>query len=550
MSLIELIRAHAGAALPGFFALAALAAFSNALVLAILNSAADPAAAGGGDGRSFAMFIIVIAIYAISQRRIMIVAAQEVERLLERLRLEAVRRALCADFLALERLGRPALHAALAHEIQAISSASTVLVIACQSALLIAFTIIYIATISVIAAAVVAAVVGAAYALYRVRAPRQRADLDAATAEERRLFAGLRDLLDGFKEVKLNAARSDALVADLAVRSHRAAERRTEAQAGASRQFLLTQTGLYVLLGLFVVAVPAAGEAYTEEMVRLTTAALFMTGSLGSLVQTAPILAGANAAAENVAALTAALGGVAADEAGTDGAPTASATFPPDFDSIRAMALRFRYDTRPRAESFAVGPVDLSIPRGELLFVTGGNGSGKSTLLRLLTALYPPQGGVLAIDDRPVEPDRRQAYRDLIAAVFSDFHLFRRLYGVPDSDPDEVRHRLEQFGLADKVTYVDGAFTSLDLSAGQRRRLALVVALLEKRPILALDELAADLDPAFRRRLYRELLPAWSRKEGRTIIATTHDDRFFHVADRCLRMRDGRFVDQAAEAAT
>jgi putative ATP-binding cassette transporter len=183
---------------------------------------------------------------------------------------------------------------------------------------------------------------------------------------------------------------------------------------------------------------------------------------------------------------------------------------------------------------------------GDLVFITGGNGSGKSTFLRLLAGLYQPDSGEILLDGVRVDESNRDVYRSLIAAIFVDYHLFRRLYGIPDPDAAEVDRLLTQFRLAEKTRLADGEFTTLDLSGGQRTRLALIVSLLEKRPILLLDELTADQDPDFRRRFYDELLPALQRL-GLTVVAITHDDRYldeFQLPARRLRMDEGRFVGQ------
>jgi ABC-type lipoprotein export system ATPase subunit len=160
--------------------------------------------------------------------------------------------------------------------------------------------------------------------------------------------------------------------------------------------------------------------------------------------------------------------------------------------------------------------------------------------------LYKPDSGEITFDGVHVNDSTRQAYRELIAAIFPDYHLFEKLYGIPDPDPAEVNRLLIQFRLHDKTHLTDSQFSTLDLSAGQRKRLALIVSLLEKRPILLLDEWAADQDPEFRRKFYYDLLPELKRA-GETVVAITHDDRYLDEMDlpaRRLRMEDGRFVAQ------
>jgi putative pyoverdin transport system ATP-binding/permease protein len=185
---------------------------------------------------------------------------------------------------------------------------------------------------------------------------------------------------------------------------------------------------------------------------------------------------------------------------------------------------------------------------GELVFITGGNGSGKSTFLKLLAGLYEPDSGEILLDGVRVDDSNREAYRSLIAAIFVDYHLFERLYGIADPEPGEVDRLLEQFRLFDKTRLAGGTFTHLDLSGGQRKRLALIVSLLEKRPILLLDEWTADQDPDFRRKFYDELLPTL-QQAGATIVVITHDDRYLdelHLAARKLRMDEGRIISEQA----
>lgn len=218
-----------------------------------------------------------------------------------------------------------------------------------------------------------------------------------------------------------------------------------------------------------------------------------------------------------------------------------------DWQELRLQSLVYRYPAE-EGEGFDVGPLDLTVRRGEVIFVIGGNGSGKSTMARLLTGLYRPHSGQISLDDRPVAEQELSAYRQMFASVFSDFHLFSRLLGkdgneVPDAEVDSWLSKLH---LQHKVGIVDGRLSDIQLSQGQRKRLALLLGLLEQRDILLLDEWAADQDPLFRRLFYRELLPQF-KAAGKTVIAITHDDHYFDQADRVLKMDNGRLLELVGE---
>jgi len=216
------------------------------------------------------------------------------------------------------------------------------------------------------------------------------------------------------------------------------------------------------------------------------------------------------------------------------------------FDRIDMRNILFRYVDRFSDTSFKIGPIDFTLQAGELIFLTGGNGSGKSTFLRVLSGLYPPDGGEVTLDGVRIDDTNRDEYRALVSAIFFDYHLFQRLYGVPDADPAEVGRLLAKFRLTEKTSLTDGEFRTLDLSGGQRRRLALIVSMLEKRPIMLLDEWTAEQDPEFRRKFYDELLPEMMQA-GATVVVITHDDRYLdelHLPARKIRMDEGRIVEQ------
>jgi ABC-type siderophore export system fused ATPase/permease subunit len=256
-----------------------------------------------------------------------------------------------------------------------------------------------------------------------------------------------------------------------------------------------------------------------------------MFTTVESVTRAMPLLAKVGLALDNLDALETSLVRAA-------GEPREFVADPPtSFKSIELDGIVYAHRGQDGTASFTLGPCDLAIKPGETIFVVGGNGSGKSTLTRVLTQLYRAEAGAILWDGVLVDANNAPRYRNLFSAVYAAFHLFDRLYGI---DPQHVRRLLADVGLADKTEYVDGRFTNVELSTGQRKRLALVVALIEDRPIYVLDELSADQDPVFRQRYYKEFLPALKAR-GKTLIVVSHDERYFDGGDRVIVMQDGRF---------
>jgi putative ATP-binding cassette transporter len=171
-------------------------------------------------------------------------------------------------------------------------------------------------------------------------------------------------------------------------------------------------------------------------------------------------------------------------------------------------------------------------------------GSGKSTLAKLVVGLYSPEGGEIRLDERPITDQNRESYRQHFSVVFSDFYLFEDLLGLESPSLDQrARDYLSLLELEHKVQVKNGGLSTTALSQGQRRRLALLTAYLEDRPIYVFDEWAADQDPQYKKVFYTQLLPELKAR-GKGVIVITHDDRYFDLADRIFKLDYGKPVIQ------
>ena len=537
--LLSLLRRGSAKFTVELMAIVAVSGLANALLLVIINAAAGNASNAIANTQLFWLFIVVIVLFVVSERYILSTSIVEVERLLHGIRVRLSARIREADLLGLEGLGRSEIYASVNRETQTISQAATTLVIALQSTLMVFFSVIYLAWLSWTAFALTAVLTWLGLQIHFRRSLEYNRLLQEATARENDFFDVLTHLLDGFKEVKMSRGRAADLFEHLTDVSGAVGDLKVRSGAAFTEHFVFAQVSFYSLIGGIVFLLPRISPTYSSVVIKATAAVLFIIGPLSGMVAAIPLFARANVAAQNIEALEETLEQAASPE------PPADEPIRPDgrFGTVELREVTFRYADEGSG-AFGIGPVDLAIPSGELLFIVGGNGSGKSTFLKVLTGLYHPMSGTIALDQTVLTPAEAPWYRSHFSVIFSDYHLFDRLYGLRDVDPARVDALLRLMQLDQKTRFEDGRFTTQDLSNGQKKRLAVVVSLLEERPILVFDEVAADQDPEFRRFFYEELL-ADLKRQGRTVIAVTHDDRYFGVADRVLKMDYGRFVPYA-----
>jgi len=535
MSFLQLVRREMHGSLPKLLFMSGLGGISTAAILGAINSGLQ----NGSTLWAATLFIVALFLFIKTQSYVTITTTAEIEAIIHKIRVRLMDQIRHSELLALEDVGRARIVAAITSDTAVLTQASNMLAFTVQGAVLIVFVAIYVAFLSVAAILTTIVVVSIAAVIFHQKNRRLVSEKQRAAAWERRLFDRLTDFLDGFKEVRLNSARSADLFADAVDVSRTAANIKINTQAETFRMIVTSQISMYVLLGAVVFVAPQFSDTLGgAALTKTTTALMFIVGACFGLVQSIPILLNANASADRLVQLENALRAAAAQPREV---PTVKR-----FDTIEMRNINFRYVDKFSESAFKIGPIDFTLHPGELVFITGGNGSGKSTFLRVLSGIYAPESGEIILDGRHIDNSNRDDYRALMSAIFFDYHLFRRLYGVPDPDPGEVTRLLELFRLSAKTGLVDGEFRTLELSGGQRRRLALIVSLLEKRPILLLDEWTAEQDPEFRRKFYDELLPDLM-KAGATVVVITHDDRYLDELDlpaRRIRMDEGKIVDQ------
>lgn len=443
-------------------------------------------------------------------------------------------RVMHTDLRRVEEVGSAHVHSALAEHSTRLAEFFVSLPAILVNIIIVVGCLFYMAWLSwpvFLAAALVIGLGSLGYHVAHLRAIRH---LHIAAREQDVLFGHFRSLVDGAKELRLHAAKRMQFARHVLDDSIESVRR--ERTRGMSIFVVSTAWGhflVYAFIGLVLFVLVGDVPDRARIMTGFALVFVYMVAPLETLLLALPRANLAKASAARIDAITAAL---------ATGEPQPLPQASPAFTGISLDAVCHRYYHEAAGEMFTLGPVALNFAPGQLDFLVGGNGSGKTTLAKLLAGLYKPDEGTIRVGAAVVEDAARDAYRQHFSAIFADFHLFERLLEVPSDTLDaRANALLAKLNLQHKVQVRSGAFTTQALSQGQRKRLALVVAYLEDRPFLVFDEWAADQDPQFKEVFYRELLPELKAR-GKTVLVITHDDRYFHLADRIIRMENGQIT--------
>jgi putative ATP-binding cassette transporter len=453
------------------------------------------------------------------------------------LRMKMSRKVLEAPMRHLETIGSARLYATLTEDVTSITGALLMLPLLAINTAVTVGCLAYLGWLSFNILSVVLLFMFFGIISYQILLRRSIRYQRRAREETDSLFTQFRALNDGTKELKINSRRRSAFISELLFPTAEALRRYNlkavtiligAASWGQSLFFVLILFVLFVLPGYDDFSMPVqAGAVLTI---------LYMITPLTVTMNTLPMLTRASVALGKVEMLGLSLDAHREQRGGTAAADAP----PPAWSKLELVDITHAYRGEREDETFTLGPLTLDFRPGEQVFITGGNGSGKTTLVKIITGLYVPEGGEIRVDGEPVTDANRDAYRQQFSAVFSDFYLFESLLGVDGADVDEkARHYLKQLHLSNKVRIKDGKLSTTELSQGQRKRLALLTAYLEDRPVYIFDEWAADQDPAFKEVFYYELLPALKAR-GKTVLVISHDDRYYHMADRLIKLDYGQ----------
>lgn len=517
-----------------------IAGIAQGGIVAIINAASKSSGESGGSLRYFLMFAVIMLTYIYTKKfalkRSSVISEKAVCRLRNQIA-DNIRKCELRDF---EKMQKTDVHTYLSRECITLTQCIPMIIGGCSSIVMLVFSSLYIAVISRMALVmiVIVTIMGIIYYLSKLKVMRDF--LQNANIVENAFFQSMEHMVKGFKQVKMNDDLSEDLFNNhMKKKSDKAADTKIESAYLITDLNIFGQAFFFLLVAAVVFVLPTVSGLEDNKITQLVAAVLFLVGPLTELVGIIPSHTQCLVAANNLENLKRMVDLPVETEDSNGSAQLLRNSG--DFKTLKLDEVFFTYHDHGDEYSFELGPIDLEIEQGKITYIVGGNGSGKSTLMKVLAGLYYPSKGRLSMNGVTIDKFNTHIYRSMFSVIFTDFHLFDRLYGHKDIDHAKLAKLIDEMELTNITAYTEEkGFTTTDLSTGQRKRLALVVGLMQERPIYLFDEVAADQDPHFRKYYYEHILPDL-RKQGKTIIAVTHDDRYFHLADRVIKMEYGKF---------
>ena len=438
----------------------------------------------------------------------------------------------------LEELGLHRLYAVLMDDIPAVVGFVSGAPLVVTNIALVCGLLIYMGFLSPRLLAVVCCFILVAAVSYVLPISRARKYFRLGREESDHMQKHYRALLQGIKELKMNARRRQAFMTDVLERTA-GRVRRLSIASGDIYAVVSGWSGVFIFLGLaLLVFLPQSltggrGANFTGY----TLALVFLVGPVRLILDTIPAIARLQVSLEKVGRVTEVL-----DAEAPVVLPSAAAVMTAP-RLIELQAVTYSYPGEG-GETFILGPIDLAVRPGEVLFLAGGNGSGKTTLAKVMLGLYRPTTGTIRLNGEVVDEGMLEQYQQSFSSVFADFFLFDSLLGIERDRLDgEAQRCLEMLRLQKKVTLRGDTLSTTELSSGQRKRMALLTAWLEDRPVYFFDEWAADQDPVFKAIFYRQIIPAL-RFRGKTVILISHDHSYYDAGDRIVELESGRIVSE------
>lgn len=491
--------------------------------------------------RAFFMFIVSLAAYYFSQDLGGKIVSAAILKGLGDLELSVMDKLRRASYAAYNKMDTEIIYAIVGGDKYGAVMAARFLIPTMSAIVVVVLTGLYMLTVSVPGTLIVAATL---YIVIRIRGTLDK-NIKSRKAEDSKatdkFTVSLKDITKGFNELKMNRRKSEALFNEkIDPASKDKNERLLVTELTQMRSIVLEQATLFLPLGLTLFLLPTFFTVQAADLVKIISVTLIVIWPAYTLVQFGPV---SSAAADIIKRLTDFNEQLEISELEPIIEKDEDYPKAPDFKSLVCQNVEFTYPKRQGDEkAFSIKVDNFHIEKGELVIMRGGNGSGKSTFMRIFAGLDAPTSGMIEVDGINQLNIGESNYRALFSIVMADFHLFDRFYGSSNIDTVQFNKWVSKLGLIGKVSNIN-ELPTVNLSSGQKKRMALLTAILENRQIMLLDEVAADFDPYARELYYREILPEL-KAEGRTLFVISHDDRYYNIADRILTMREGNVFEE------
>jgi putative ATP-binding cassette transporter len=513
---------------------AASGAASVGLVALMMYTLRDP---GGSSAIMMGLFAALCVVILVTRIGSQWMLCRMTQANIAELRIRLCRRILDSPLKHLEEIGIDRMLGCLTGDVNLVSQAINGVPALAVNFMILVCGLVYLATLSLslLACCVVFGVLGFASYWYSSRCASKHV-VRSRQAEDV-LLKRVRGLIEGVKELKMHHDRRVEYVDQVIRAQDLVRESKYLSDTFHDAAIAWGRLTFFIAIGLLLFLWPRIAAADSATLTGYALTVLYLMSPLEQIIGWLPFLGWAMNSVAQIDRL-----GLALDEQAEQAEKNAALTPVDDWQEIELVGATHAYRREGQPNGFVLGPIDATIRRGQIVFIIGGNGSGKTTLAKLIAGLYLPESGQMLLDGQPITSASREGFRQLFSVVFDDAVIFESLWGLGSADLDQrAQEYLCQLELDQVVTVTDGVFSSTKLSRGQRKRLALVTAYLEDRPIYLFDEWAADQDPLFRKIFYERLLPELKNR-GKTVVAVTHDDRYFDAADQVIKLEEGKVV--------
>ena len=483
-------------------------------------------------------YVLILGIYLLGRRFVQVQLIKITRGMIYDMRIKLVGKIFSTSYQNFEKIDKGKVYSTMNDDINRIGESTNIMMMLITSVITTLGAFIYLGSIAFWATLIVIFLILALSVTYSLVAQKAMPYFEKARDEQTTYMGLLSGMVEGFKELSLHVNKKLQYKDDVNTSAKEYKEKVTTADTKFVNAFLVGESLLVILLGAVAFGM---GELFPEipfyTVMSFVIVLLYLIGPIGGILNSAPVIMGLKVAWNRVQEFI--------EEIPATSELVQVTKVNRSVDQLKVEDIHFAYPGTKNDRQFSVGPINFEVASGEVIFIIGGNGSGKTTFAKLITGLYQADSGSIVINGKEVKHDSVSEY---YSTVFTPPYIFDKIYHAREGqNTDQHQQLLETLELQDKVSISDMKYDTTKLSGGQRKRLGLLQCYMEDSPIFLFDEWAAEQDPEYRKFFYRTLIPEM-RKQGKIVIAITHDDHYFDEADRIYKMSDGQLIEVNTES--